>query len=114
MKLNILFYFCLLPEITYAHLIEGRVVDEQSQPMAFANVVLIDCTDSAFVSGTVTKSDGTFAIETDYNDGLLKVSSVGYIIRYINVRQGNVGDIQMHPRHPDAGRSDGERRTSAI
>ena len=97
MKLNILFYFCLLPEITYAHLIEGRVVDEQSQPMAFANVVLIDCTDSAFVSGTVTKSDGTFAIETDYNDGLLKVSSVGYIIRYINARQGNVGDIQMHP-----------------
>ena len=78
--------------------IAGRVIDEQSQPMPFVNVVLLNRSDSAFVAGAVTKDDGTFSISTDNKqDGLLKVSSVGYIIRYIDAQQGNVGDIQMQP-----------------
>ena len=78
--------------------ITGRVIDEQSQPMPFVNVVLVNRTDSAFIVGAVTKDDGTFSISTDNKqDGLLKVSSVGYILRYIDARQGNVGDIQMQP-----------------
>ena len=77
--------------------ITGRIIDEQSQPMPFANVVLVNRADSAFVAGALTKDDGTFSISTDKQDGFLKVSSVGYIIRYIDARQGNVGDIQMQP-----------------
>ncbi len=77
--------------------ITGRIIDEQSQPMPFANVVLVNRTDSVFIAGAVTKDDGTFSISTDKQDGLLKVSSVGYIIKYIVARQGNVGDIQMQP-----------------
>lgn len=60
--------------------ITGRVIDEQSQPMPFANVMLVNRSDSAFIAGAVTKDDGTFTIETDRNNGLLKVSSIGYII----------------------------------
>ncbi len=75
--------------------ITGRVIDEQSQPIPFVNVVLLNRADSAFIMGTVTKDDGTFTIETDRNDELLKVSSVGYQTQYIQARQGNVGDIQM-------------------
>lgn len=78
-------------------LIAGQVIDEQSQPMAFVNVVLLNRTDSTFIQGTVTKNDGTFSIQTERNSGLLRVSSVGYITRYIDVLPGNVGDIQMHP-----------------
>ena len=63
--------------------ITGRIIDEQSQPMPFANVVLVNRADSS--------------IATERNDGLLKVSSIGYIIRYIDARQGNIGDIQMQP-----------------
>ena len=44
--------------------ITGRVIDEQSQPMAFANVVLVNRSDSAFVAGAMTKDDGTFSIST--------------------------------------------------
>ena len=77
--------------------ITGRVIDEQSQPMPFANVVLVNRSDSAFVAGAVTKDDGTFSISTDKQGGLLKVSSVGYAIMYIYARQGNVGDIKMQP-----------------
>ena len=83
--------------------ITGRVIDEQSQPMPFVNVVLVNRADSAFIVGEVTKDDGTFTIETDRNDGLLKVSSVGYQTQYIQARQGNVGDIQMQPDNQTLG-----------
>ena len=83
--------------------ITGRVIDEQSQPIPFVNVVLLNRADSAFIMGTVTKDDGTFTIETDRNDELLKVSSVGYQTQYIQARQGNVGDIQMQPDNQTLG-----------
>lgn len=91
-KIPVMFIYILMSSISYGwgQSITGRVIDEQSQPMAFASVVLINCTDSSFVSGAVTKDDGTFTIESDHNDGLLKVSSVGYIIKYINARQGSM------------------------
>ena len=88
---------CLVAIASTAQSISGRIIDEQSQPMPFANVVLVNRADSAYIAGAVTKDDGSFSIATDKQDGLLKVSSVGYIIRYIDTRQGNVGDIQMQP-----------------
>ena len=98
MKRLILFsMMCLVAIVSAAQDISGRVIDEQAQPMPFVNVVLVNRADSAFVAGAVTKDDGTFSIATERNDGLLKVSSVGYIIRYIDARQGNVGNIQMQP-----------------
>ena len=98
MKRLILFsMMCLVAIASTAQDISGRVIDEQAQPMPFANVVLVNRADSAFIAGAVTKDDGTFSIVTERTDGLLKVSSVGYIIRYIDARQGNVGDIQMQP-----------------
>ena len=88
---------CLVAIASTAQDISGRVIDEQAQPMPFANVVLVSSADSAFIAGAVTKDDGTFSINTDKQDGLLKVSSVGYIIRYLDARQGHMGDIQMQP-----------------
>ena len=96
-RLILLSVMCLVAIASTAQGISGRVIDEQSQPMPFANVVLLNRTDSVFIVGAVTKDDGTFTIETDKQDGLLKVSSVGYIISYIDAQQGNVGDIKMQP-----------------
>ena len=98
MKRLILFsMMCLVAIASTAQDISGRVIDEQAQPMPFANVVLVNRSDSAFIAGAVTKDDGTFSINTDKQDGLLKVSSIGYITKYIDARQGNVGDILMQP-----------------
>ncbi len=94
MKRLILFStMCLVAIASTAQSISGRVTDEQAQPMPFANVVLVNRADSAFIAGAVTKDDGTFSINTDKQDGLLKVSSIGYITKYIDARQ----DIQMQP-----------------
>lgn len=75
--------------------ISGRVLDEQAQPMPFANVIAYSRTDSAFVNGVVSKEDGTFAVAADYADVFLKVSSVGYSTKSIDCQGNDVGDISM-------------------
>jgi hypothetical protein len=77
--------------------ITGRVIDDLLQPMAFANVMLLNGTDSSFIKGAITRDDGTFVIDADCKNGLLKLSSVGYQTIFIAAKQGNVGDIKMQP-----------------
>ena len=104
MKRLILFsMMCLMVIASTAQNISGRVIDEQVKPMPFANVVLVSRADSAFIAGTMTKDDGTFSISTDIQDGLLKVTSVGYTTKYLDARTGNVGDIQMQPDTKELG-----------
>lgn len=77
--------------------ITGRIVDEQSQPMGFVNVLLLNRADSAFIQGAVTKNDGTFSIPNSHKNGLLKVTSVGYVTRYVDIQQSNIGNIKLLP-----------------
>jgi hypothetical protein len=65
----------------------GKVVDEKGEPMPYVNVVLLSLPDSAFVQGAMTDMDGVFKIVTDINQGLFKVTSVGYQTLYINAGQ---------------------------
>ena len=65
----------------------GRVIDEKGEPMPFVNVVLLSLPDSAFVQGGTTDEQGVFKIVTDINDGLFKVTSVGYQTLYIKAGQ---------------------------
>lgn len=98
MKRLILFsMMCLMVMGSRAQSISGRVIDELFQPMATANVILLNRADSAFIAGAATKDDGTFSIDADAKNGLLKVSCMGYITRYIEARKDSVGDIQMQP-----------------
>ena len=59
---------CLVAMAAKAQSINGRILDEQSQPMTFTNVVLLNRADSAFIAGSVTGDDGTFTIATDCTD----------------------------------------------
>ena len=102
-RIVLLSMICLVAVTSTAQSISGCVIDEQAQPMPFANVVLVNRADSAFIAGTVTKDDGTFSISTDIQDGLLNVTSVGYTTKYLDARTGNVGDIQMQPDTKELG-----------
>ncbi len=94
---------CLVVIASTAQNISGRGIDEQAKPMPFANVVLVSRSDSAYIAGAVTKDDGSFSIATDNQDGLLKVTSIGYTTKYLDARTGNVGDIQMQPDTKELG-----------
>ena len=70
------------------HDVGGRVTDENGQPMAFVNVVLLSLPDSTFVQGAVTDEQGHFKIVTSTNEGLFKVSSIGYETQYLKAADG--------------------------
>ena len=75
------------------HDLGGKVIDENGQPMPFVNVVLLSLPDSTFVQGATTDEQGMFKIVTNVNEGLFKVSNVGYETLYI--KAGNGLTIQM-------------------
>ena len=59
--------------------IRGKVVNEQGQPIPYANVLVLHAGDSTFVNGCVTEDDGTFLLPDPYADHyLLRVTYVGY------------------------------------
>ena len=66
----------------------GRVTDENGEAMPFVNVMLLSLPDSTFVQGTVTDEQGTFNLQTDKKEGLLKVSCVGYQTQYAKATNG--------------------------
>ena len=64
--------------------LDGKVVDEQGNPMPFVNVVLITMPDSAYVQGTVTDEQGLFDLYTSKRGDQLKVSSIGYETQFLS------------------------------
>ena len=75
--------------------IKGKIVDEKGEPLAFANVVLLNRQDSAFVKGVVSGEDGHFAIDSACNNGIIKVTSVGYKTAWKDCTGENAGMIKM-------------------
>lgn len=75
--------------------ITGKVMNTKGEPLAFANVVLLNRTDSAFVKGAVSGEDGSFAIDSSCNGGIIKVTSVGYKTICKDCTGENVGIIKM-------------------
>lgn len=95
MRIWLLLLFVFIKTDISAQSIKGKIVDEEQGALAFANIMLLNPADSTFVRGTVSREDGTFTIETNNSEGLLKVSSIGFITKYVKAHQGNIGDIQM-------------------
>ena len=75
----------------------GTVVDEAGQPFAFANVVLLNPIDSAFVSGSTTDDAGAFSLSAERSSVIVKISYIGYETKCVNATAGDLGAIQLLP-----------------
>lgn len=75
--------------------LNGRIIDEDDHPMAFANIILLARADSSFLQGVISAEDGTFTMPDAETDAILRISSVGYITRHIDYHGGRMGDIRM-------------------
>ena len=62
---------------------KGKVVDENGDPVPYANVAVLSKTDSSVVCGAVTADDGTFNIVTSETDGIMMVAMMGYKTVYL-------------------------------
>ena len=69
---------------------KGKVVDQNGEPLAYANVAVLSKADSTVVCGGVTGEDGTFDIVTKENDGIMMVAMIGYKTVYITPVDGQV------------------------
>ncbi len=75
----------------------GRVLDETQAAIPFANVVLLNASDSAFVAGTTTSDDGTFNITGNASKPIIKISCLGYKTRVMEATASNMGIIALEP-----------------
>jgi hypothetical protein len=52
----------------------GTIIDEQSQPVAYANIALLNPADSTLLSGGVSNESGYFAIPYEQDETLIRIS----------------------------------------
>ena len=77
--------------------IQGRVTKDDGTPVPYANIVLLNKSDSAFVSGTISGEDGLFSLQTD-TENIIKVSSIGFDDTYVSDFDNKPLDIKLHSR----------------
>ena len=85
-----IFVECMQKESTK---VIGRVIDEQSKPVEFANISLL-C-DSVFTAGGVSNENGDFVIPCNAQRVTLKVTCIGFKTASQNVSVGEVGNITL-------------------
>lgn len=78
-----------------AQTVSGKLIDENSQPLPYANVVLLSLPDSTFVTGTISGEDGSFTLEATSENQIVRISSIGYKTVYRPVSQANIGIVQL-------------------
>ena len=87
-------YFVECTHKTERHL-KGRMIDEQQQPLAYANISLLNPADSSLIGGGVSNEAGDFVIPTDAYRVIVKCSFVGYETIWHTCEVGDIGSIQM-------------------
>ena len=80
----------------FAQNITGKVVDEQSQPFQYVNI-LLQTADTTYLAGTITAEDGTFAVSAHPQGKLISFSFVGYKTISKEISAENMGTIQLLP-----------------
>ena len=96
------FFFTLMMTLlavmtAVAETFTGRVIDETQAPVPFANVVLLNSSDSAFIAGTTTDTDGQFTLTGNTARPLIKITYLGYKTLMLDVAGSDLGTIALEP-----------------
>lgn len=75
----------------------GTIIDEQGQPVAYANIAVLNPADSTLLCGGVSNESGVFVIPIDQPNILARISYVGYKTIYKQCNNTELGTIRMHP-----------------
>ena len=75
----------------------GTIVDEQELPVAYANIAILNPSDSTLLGGGVSNESGYFAIPYEREQILARISYVGYKTVCLPCDKEDVGTIQMQP-----------------
>jgi hypothetical protein len=67
------------------HKFSGKIVDNNGNPIMYANIALLSSPDSAFITGGVSNEAGQFVIPCNAESVLTKISCVGYKTKVMHV-----------------------------
>ena len=81
---------------SYGQNLRGKVVDENNEPLAYANVMLQKA-DSAYLSGAMTDTLGVFIMPAHPEGKMIHVSFIGYESFHAPVNGTDFGTIKMIP-----------------
>ena len=76
---------------------KGTIIDEQGQPVAYANIALLSPQDSTLITGGVSNESGLFVIPCEQRPVLARVSFVGYKTVYKLCETTEIGEIRIKP-----------------
>lgn len=96
--LAVLILFTLTAVYTnvYGQSYKGKIVDENDEPLAYANVIL-QKNDSTYIAGCVTDTTGVFYIASNPEAARIQVSFVSYTTQYLSINGEDFGIIRMQP-----------------
>lgn len=97
-KIYLLFLYSLVFPLMASgqDIVKGKVVEENGQPLPYANVILLSQGDSTVITGGVTGDNGEFSIEGKTGT-LLKVAMIGYKDTIMKCDKEYMGTIKMTP-----------------
>ncbi len=87
-------YFVECTHKTERHL-RGTLIDEQGQPVAFANIAVLNPADSTLLSGGVSNEAGQFVVPYEQHKILVRISFIGYKTVYRLCTQEDMGTIRL-------------------
>ena len=87
--LVLFFVLSVVPFSAYGQsIIKGIVINNDKQPIEFANVVLYSLPDSIMMNGTTTNSRGEFSLPMENNvNAFLKISFIGYKTKTVEAKE---------------------------
>lgn len=99
MRKSVILFGCVIHCFTLsAQSVQGIITDSQKHPLAYANIVALTPTDSAFIQGTVSNEAGHFQMSLpDHGAYIFKVSSIGFKTRFYH----GIDEIRMLILEPD-------------
>lgn len=77
--------------------LKGTIIDEKGQPVAYANIAVLNPADSTLLGGGVSNESGYFAVPTEQDKVLARISYVGYKTIYRQCNGTGLGMIRMQP-----------------
>lgn len=90
----ILFVVLLNIEAYGQHVYKGHVTNANNEPVEFANV-LVETGDSSGVHGTVCDINGDFKLQSDKENPVVKISSVGYVSKIVALTGDTTNVIRL-------------------
>ena len=96
-------FFCFLSTLVFSqNELSGKLTDLNNDPLAYANVILLNAQDSvSVVKGTVSEEDGSFLLKDIKDDNyVLKITYVGYedLLKKIRVKgDTNLKTLKVSP-----------------